>query len=296
MSKILEELQNELAQYHDDSVLDNRSRFIIHDDKYIYLYLKESDILAEASYSPELYHFMSRPSCCSYSYDYKKERIQIELMAQQKTGKRYKPTLGAFLQRWYCNQKPIEEFLLDVVNETKKGSVDHANAGKHNHCRWNLSNVTGSQNSQKGTLSYQIKPPYFCYIAVTPDSKYRVLFGYSDGFLHKEQQYWLCNDMNALISLLKEIMKTKRIPAWIKQYGTPMDVRNREPNAYCASEDFAKTAQHVERLLSLNDSDFAVWTVNKAAFLINISGKIFSNKDCQVFLKMILTYALFYVM
>ena len=37
MKSILAELQNELEQYHDDSVLDNKSRFIVHDEKYIYL-------------------------------------------------------------------------------------------------------------------------------------------------------------------------------------------------------------------------------------------------------------------
>ena len=185
-------------------------------------------------------------------------------MTHQKAGKRYKPTLGAFLQRWYCNQKPSNEFLESIVNETKVISVDHANADKHNHCRWNLSDSTFSKNSQKGTLSYQIKPPYFCYIAVTPNNKYKVLCGYSDGFLHREQQYWLCNDMDSLISLLREIMKVKRIPAWIKQCGTPEVVQKREPDAYCASEDFKKTAQCVERLLSLDDSDFAVWMANKA--------------------------------
>ena len=97
MKSILAELQNELEQYHDDSVLDNKSRFIVHDEKYIYLYLKESGALEKASYTPELYHFMARPSCCSYSFDYKKERVQVELMSHQKAGKRYKPTLGASL-------------------------------------------------------------------------------------------------------------------------------------------------------------------------------------------------------
>lgn len=263
MKKILEELQNELAQYHDGSVLDNDSRLIIHDEKCIYLYLKESGTLEKASYTPELYHFMSRPSCCSYSYDYKKDRVQVELMAHQKIGRRYKPTLGAFLQRWYCNQQPIEEFLKKVVSDTAKMSVDHANADKHNHCCWNLSDVTERQNSQKGTLSYQIKPPYYCYIAVTPCGEYRVLWGYFDGFLHSEDQYWLCQDMDALIDLLRSIMRIERAPVWVKKRGTPKDIWKREPGAFCASEDFPKTAQRVEWLLSLDDSDFAVWTVNR---------------------------------
>lgn len=262
MKKILNELQGELEQYHDDSVLDNNSRLIVHDGKYIYLYLKESGVLEKASYTPDLYHFMARPSCCSYSYDYKKDRVQVELMAHRKTGKRYKPTLGAFLQRWYCNQQPIEEFLKGVANETVKMSVDHANADRHNHCRWNLSDVTGSLNSQKNTLSYHIKLPYFCYIAVTHEGKYRVLCGYSDNFWHGEYQYWLCNDMDSLISLLREIMKIKKAPAWIKQHGTPEDIWNREPGSFCASEDFSKTAKHAERLLSMDESAFNVWTAD----------------------------------
>ena len=263
MKKILEELQYELAQYQDDAVLDNDSRFIVHDEKYIYLYLKESGALEKASYTPELYHFLARPSCCSYSYDYKKERVQVELMAHQKAGKRYKPTLGAFLQRWYCNQQPVEEFLKAVVSETAGMSVDHANADKHNHCRWNLSNVTGSQNSQKGTLSYQIKPPYFCYIAVTPNNEYRVFWGYSCNIFPLVGQYWICQDIDLLIDLLGTIMRIEKAPALIKQSGTPKDIWGRNPGAYCASENFPRTAKYIEHLLSMDDSEFNVWTVEK---------------------------------
>lgn len=264
MQNILSKLQDELAQYNDDAVVDNDSRFIIHDEKYIYLYLKESGVLEKASYSPELYHFMARPSCCSFSYDYKKDRVQIELSTHYKTGKRYKPTLGAFLQRWYYNQAPIEEFIQAVVEETAKGSVDHANADKHNHCHWNLSDTTASRNSQKSDLSFRIKLPYFCFIAVTPTGQYRVLWGYYDGFAHAEQQYWLCRDMDSLIGLLGAIMQMENAPVWVKQSGTPKDIWKREPGAFCASEDFPKTAQYAERLLSMEESAFAVWTANKA--------------------------------
>lgn len=51
MSKILENLQEELNQYHDGAIVDNKSRMVIHDGSYIYLYLKESGVLEKASYS-----------------------------------------------------------------------------------------------------------------------------------------------------------------------------------------------------------------------------------------------------
>lgn len=263
MKKILEGLQEELNEYHDNSVLDNDSRLIVHDEKYIYLYLKESGVLEKASYTPELYHFMARPSCCSYSYDYKKDRVQVELMAHQKSGKRYKPALGAFLQRWYHNKLTVEDFLNVVSTETSEVSVDHANADKHNHCHWNLSDVTISQNSRKGTLSYQIKPPYFCYIAVTPNNEYRVFWGYSCNVFPLVGQYWICRDIDSLIDFLGAIMRIEKAPALIKQSGTPKDIWGREPGAYCASENFPRTAKYVELLLSMDDSEFNVWTVEK---------------------------------
>lgn len=259
MSKILENLQEELNQYHDGAIVDNKSRMVIHDGSYIYLYLKESGVLEKASYSPELYHFLARPSCCSYSYDYRKDRVQIELMSHRKTGNRYKPTLGGFIQRWYHNHLPLDDFLANVVNDTKRKSVDHANADRHNHCKWNLSDVTASQNSRKNELSFRIKPPYFCYIAVTPDGEYRVACGYTGGIMQCVQTYFLCRDIDSLTDLLKAIVNMKVPPAGIRRSGTPKEILNREPKAFCASENFSKTATYAEWLLSLDEDEFSEW-------------------------------------
>jgi len=264
MHQIIEELQNELDRYHDDSIVDNRSRMIVHDKKYIYLYLKESGVTETADYSKDLYHFMARPSCCSYSYDYQKDRVQIEIMEHWREGKRYKPTLGGFVQRWYRNKRPLDEFIAEVVNETRVLSVDHANADRHNHCSWNLSDVTTSQNSKKNALAFRVKPPYFCYIAVTPENEYRVTWGYEGGFLYGEWQYWICRNMDALIDLLQAIMNMPKPPARIRHSGTPKEIWEREPGALCASENFIETARYAERLLNMHEDEFAEWVIKKA--------------------------------
>lgn len=153
--------QCELAQYQDDSAPENKSRIIIHDDKYIYLFLKASGSKETATYTPDLYHFMARPSCCSYSYDYKRGRVQIELMTHKRSGNRYKPTLGAFLYAWYQNIQPLDDFLQNVPIITRESSIDHANADKHNHCDWNLSRVSVSQNSKKEFYHLRSSHPIF---------------------------------------------------------------------------------------------------------------------------------------
>lgn len=260
MYEILEQLQDELNAYNDDSVIDNRSRMIVHDGCYIYLYLKNSGTLETMNYSPELYHFLARPSCCSYSYDYKKERVQIELMAYKKAGKRYKPTLGGFMQRWYKNNLPLDKFLEGLPKETAKHSVDHANNDRHNHCKWNLSDVGGSNNSKKGVLSFNIKPPYFCYIAVTESEEYRVAFGYENTRKQGFTQYFLCKDIGNLITLLRAIMQIKKPPAWIRKYGTPWELWKADPKAICANESFRSATGNAERLLSMDESEFTIWT------------------------------------
>lgn len=171
-------------------------------------------------------------------------------MSHRKTGNRYKPTLGGFIQRWYHNHLPLDDFLANVVNDTKRKSVDHANADRHNHCKWNLSDVTASQNSRKNELSFRIKPPYFCYIAVTPDGEYRVACGYTGGIMQCVQTYFLCRDIDSLTDLLKAIVNMKVPPAGIRRSGTPKEILNREPKAFVPVR-ISQKQQHMQNGYSL---------------------------------------------
>ena len=70
MKQILQKLQAELDARGHGACVDNNSRMIVHDDRNIYLYLKESGMTEYVSYTPELYYLLASPRFCSFSYKY----------------------------------------------------------------------------------------------------------------------------------------------------------------------------------------------------------------------------------
>ena len=261
MSEILMNLQEELDAYDDDAVVKNKSRMIINDGKYIYIYLCESGAIEYATYSPELYHFLTRPSRCSYSYDYNKERSQVELMQfPQIVGKRYKPRLSSFLYQWYINNDHTESFFKKLPNVTCSTEVDHANGDKHNHCVWNLLGVESSKNREKYDYSLRVKPPYYLYIAVTPEKDYRIEYGFENEFRHGQTLYLFCRNIDDLTALLQSIMAIDTAPIWMRHNGTPRQIYNAHPKEICACEDFHVAAHKAELLLAADPTLFTTYT------------------------------------
>lgn len=101
MKQILQKLQAELDARGHGACVDNNSRMIVHDDRNIYLYLKESGMTEYVSYTPELYYLLASPRFCSFSYKYEMGRAMVELMPYYKSGRRYKRHLGTVLLQWY---------------------------------------------------------------------------------------------------------------------------------------------------------------------------------------------------
>ncbi len=64
--------------------------------------------------------------------------------------------------------------------------------------------VPTTANSQKSDLAARIKPPYFCYAAITPESIYRVCFGYRTDFFHGQELYLSCDDNELFTDCLRE--------------------------------------------------------------------------------------------
>lgn len=254
------DLQAELDTYNDDAVVKNRSRIIVHDDEHIYIYLCRSGTLEYATYSPDLFHFLTRPSRCSFSYDYKKERSQVELMQFPKIdGKRYKPFISSFLYQWYMHKDHGEGFFASLREKTRSADVDHVNGDKHNHCTWNLLDSFGG-NRRKNNLPLRVKPPYYLHIVATPEKEYRIEFGYENNFYHGQTIYLLCENIDDLIHFLFSIMNLETPPVWIRRNGTPKQVYNTNPRGICKCECFKSATHTAERLLSADPSLFIPYT------------------------------------
>ena len=234
---------------------------IIHDSKSIYILHKQSCQFEHTGYTPELYFILCKPSICSYSYDYHKKRIAVEIMLQQRNGKRWKNLLGRFLYFWINNERPTEVFLRDLpIDRTL--SVDHINGDRGNHSFWNLSGITKSANSRKGEYASRIKPPYYCYAVVDSDSKYRVCFGYRNPWWQGQEMCIMCDTIDLLIHFYKSLMEISNAPAFLSRGETPFLLWKADKKKGTAMEDWKKARDYADYLLGLTDSDFEHWTEN----------------------------------
>ena len=261
MKQILQKLQAELDARGHGACVDNNSRMIVHDDRNIYLYLKESGMTEYVSYTPELYYLLASPRFCSFSYKYEMGRAMVELMPYYKSGRRYKRHLGTVLLQWYKHGNTAEQFINAYPTLDKaKLTADHINSDIHNHCVWNMDEVPTTANSQKSDLAARIKPPYFCYAAITPERIYRVCFGYRTDFFHGQELYLSCDDNELFTDCLRKIMAMKDAAAWVRRYGTPAQVYQKDRKGFFASETFMRADRFAERLLSMEPTAFERWT------------------------------------
>lgn len=229
----IERMMDEIKAAGVDGTPDNDSRTIVHDNKNIYLYFKSSDIFEYATYSPDLYLFLVNTHLCSYRYN--ENRIQVELMyfTNDSEASRFTPLLGRFLHYYYHSGLAAEQFMMkapEKLTERRKAGyqIDHANNDKHNHCRWNLSEIPAKANGmgEKGTLVAQIKPPYYCYPIVSEGGEYRVVCGWvqpyamtAAGVLEGQKMLVKCKDIADLISFLKSFVRhCKKFPKPVSEY------------------------------------------------------------------------------
>lgn len=253
------DIQAELDAYGVGGVVENRSRLIVHDESGIYILHKQSGQVEYTEYTPELYHVLCVPSICSYSYDYKKRRINVEIMRPQKSGKRWKNLLGRFIFFWMNNTLPTDEFLQNMPTE-ENISVDHVNGDKHNHSFWNLSGMSSKDNNRKREYASRIKPPYYCYSLVDSDNKYRVCLGYRNPWRQGQELRYICDTADLLIHFYKSVMKIPNAPGFLHRGETPFLIWKADKNRATAMENWKRARDYADYLLSLSAEDFEPWT------------------------------------
>ncbi len=281
LNQVIAKNQKELDSEGNGGVANNKSRTIIHDERYIYIMLHSGESETDyADYTPDLYSFLTRPQSCTYSVNNRK-RTCIRL----KTGKRKKKIetlLSRFLGLYYCQEQPADKFVEERFRKTNKRYkdkgkvVDHANDNHHIDCKWNLSAIASkfNDNGQKGNLMAQIKPPYFCYIATEfPMQIYRVKFGYISSVIKNGQEilngeyfYLRCVGISDLIDFLKSLFK--RFPILdadntslpLGKYGSPLQAKKGAGGKEYFSQSFDSCAHTADELLAMDKKEFTQWS------------------------------------
>lgn len=254
--------QQELDEIGKGGSANNKSRAIIHDNRYILLYMKESNLFEYLDYTPELYSFITRPSCCSFKVS-RDERVQIELMQHTRKGDRNSPFFYRFLYYYYSMGMEVEQFAKEFpdINERSKQSkieIDHACDNVHINCRWNLSAVPSIENNHKSDLTAQIKPPYSCVPVVTREGEYRVIYGIIDTEWW-ERHFILCKDMVSLIDFLRKFRNAEPCESIMKKYGSPAERYAHDNHAPFFASNFATVSRTADILLSMSEERFTVW-------------------------------------
>ncbi len=261
MIKTIAELQAELDNRGEYGCVDTKSRLVIHDDETIYIYLKNHKVTEYASYTPELYYLLACPCYCSYDYSPVEKRAKVEVgCALLKT--RCRCNLGRMILLWYRNERCVEDFVdafPEIIEANKVIDTEHLNSDIHNHCTWNLTGATRSENRGKGDHAAHIKPPYFCYYAITADRKYRVCFGYKTDFHWGQTMYIQFATLGSLTDFLRSVMKMSKATAFVRRYGTPTEVYKADPKAVYAAQNFQVASHYAKQLISMDDDAFMKW-------------------------------------
>ena len=256
---LLDRCQKELSIY-EGAVADNKSRTVIHDDEVIMVIYKASGKMEYTEYEPELYRILCTPSICTYSYDYKKRRIMVEIFLKQKSGKRWGGMLGHFINLFRHREEALSDFLHNMPKRTGF-TTDHANDDTGNHCSWNLSRMTARENLLKGRYLSRIKPPYYCYIAVDAENQYRVHFGYGNGWHWGQSFYILCETPETLNHFLRTAASLKEAPSFLRRWESIFSLWKTDKGAIYAAKNYCQAKKEAEQMLKMRLSDFDRWTL-----------------------------------
>lgn len=255
----LDECQAELSKYT-GAVANSRYRLVIHDQELIVVYHKRSGRREITEYEPELYRILCSPSICSYTYDKQKNRLRVEIMVKQKSGERWGGYLGHFIYLYRHRECDLEEFLC-TLPKGEDISIDHANDDSGNHCGWNLNKMTSRENQTKSTYMTRIKDPYYCFIAVDDENRYRIHFGYQNVWHHGQSFYILCETPETLAHFLKSATSLKSAPAFLRRHESVHSLWKNDKNAPYAAKNYYQSEKEAEMLLRMELADFDLWTM-----------------------------------
>ncbi len=244
------------------------SRLILHDGKYIVLWQKRNNVCDIIDYTPDLYSFLTRTECCTFDVT-RKGRTMIGLSKFPQNGNPFRTTISRFLYYYSRYNIEADKFVYEFmeIERLAEGrpeiAIDHANDNHHIHCAWNLSPISLSQNSRKGTYLAGIKPPYFCFVAVTPENEYRIEFGYIAPPI-SQVIYIRCQTPEMLIDFLRSIFERfisdAELPPQLRSFGTPRYQRTTYSDKYYFSEDIGTLSSVAEKLLTMPESEFVIWS------------------------------------
>lgn len=275
IERLVEQNQKELDEAGRGGEARRKSRTIIHDGKFIYLYQNNYGKEDYLIYSPKLYHYLAIPSKCTFRVN-TGGRTQVEFLEHG-----YSALLYRFIYYFneYCEKAgmKIDQFVSEFKAISNKAfssgiEVDHANDDKDNNCYWNLSLMKSGENGRKNRLLANIKPPYYCFIVAMPDGDYRIEFGYIAP--HKEVagiigQKWFihCQAPGKLIDFLRKIftefVSVDQLPPHLADWGNPQYIRaTYKDQKYYFAGNFETTARVAERLLAMDAEQFIEWDGN----------------------------------
>lgn len=151
-------------------VINNRSRIILHDEKYVYVFMKKHGEFYQCSFGEDMFTFLANPKSCRLTVDGEYQRkLRLELSKDDFSGRRLQPFASRFLYFYNICGLPVREFLtqferIDRATKLRRVDIDHLNGDHKNNCYWNLAAMPEAENRWvKRDLSSRIKPPYFCF-------------------------------------------------------------------------------------------------------------------------------------
>ena len=254
---------------------DARKITLLGGGKYIRLDLKAYGVTEYFSNTPGMLELIGKP-CNGGIFVNKGGRTQLRLYhTVHKDGK--EPYLSMVAYACYymgVNEKNFTRRLPEFARELRdeKKEIDHLNSDVHNNCAWNLSVMTSSGNSSKRDFSGRIKPPYYLFAAATESGEYRFHFGYRNYAGMGQSITVICPDENKVLHFLRSLMEIDNTPGFLRRFQVPKLLWGLNKKAPFAALNFDRAAREAERLLSMDESQFAVWDSSSSLRVRNKHG------------------------
>ena len=255
------------TQYADDANIriTTSSRTIVHDGRYIYLYLRSSNIIVYIDFAEALFRFLANKSLCSYVVN-DRGRVQVELLQYRYgTGDTYAPVLSRYLYFYYFMEQPARQLadnFAQISARERAYSVDHVNSNIYMDTRWNLASIPARENGQKNTLAARIKPPYYMYPYVMEDGTYRVKYGYiapTENVIEGWGNIVKCNTNADLCDFVRTFLEVQEVPPVLERFGTPKECYVAHKNGTYFADGFVMAERVWREVSALDDDKICAW-------------------------------------
>lgn len=239
--------KNNLYLETDDNE-DTINRSIRREGDRIHLYLKNSKVETICNNEPELYKILLDPRI-SWTFD---EGWGIKGTVRLRgKGETFTFFLHQLVIAWRENGARRDNYVTKIQSLQTKWdaagkNIDHLNNDVYNNMDWNLSVMSKSVNSAKGTLFIKVKDPYFLF-GVYDHNENLYKFVYGNGHDLRESRWFICKTEDHCLNFLTMIANFYADP---KAEGT------------C----FGNYSLYVDAalLLNMNIDEFEIWNTTNA--------------------------------